>query len=145
MLVNPHKSEVGLVLDGEQYILRFSWDGLARLDDEFGSRYDRVITEAATAGNVRVLAKVLAVGLEPPLTPERIMELSPPVEEVSRSILTALSSAVWGKAGPPVSEEEDEKGAENPQIRKTWWQRLGDLLSGLVGRRANSGQQPHMS
>ena len=142
-MINYYRGAIEVDIDGPRQ-LRFGWDALARLSSELGQRYDQVILRAAESGDVDVLAKVLAIGLNDQLTPEQIKEISPPVDIVSRAILAALSLAVWGSIEPPEEEEQTEV-PQNRKVRRTLLQKLGGWLSGSGGRRATSGHQVHMS
>jgi len=101
---NPLKGEGAILLDGKSYPLRFTWSALAELQEKYPSGFNTARTD--------VLADLIAWGLRhvaPELTPEKIMDLSPPMIESIEAVNKALMIAYYGEKGPPKTEE-----GENP-------------------------------
>ena len=125
MIGNKYRGQVYVEIGGEQNELKFSWDVIAKLQSKFGLQYNKVLSEAIEQQDVKKLATIISIGTG--LSAKKIMDDSPPILQMAKSVLIAIDYAYYGPDGP--TEEED---SENPQ--KAWivtlWRRLTKPLFG---------------
>ena len=84
------------IINGKTYILRFTWEALAQVSEKYGDSPDLFSPE--------VVAYVGSVGMinrSPEMTPEKIMELSPPLIPFANDVQQALQWAYFGDEGVP--------------------------------------------
>ncbi|MBW2645089.1 MAG: hypothetical protein JRE23_02720 [Deltaproteobacteria bacterium] len=89
-------------IEGKPYRLRYTWAVLAEVNEKYGDSPDLFKPE--------VVAFVGAAGMRkkhPEMTPEKIMELSPPLIPFANDVQQALTWAYFGDKGMP--EDEDVK------------------------------------
>ena len=99
---NPLKGEGAILLDGKSYPLRFTWSALAELQEKYPSGFNTAHTD--------VLADMISWGVRhvaPELTPEKIMDLCPPLLPAIEAVNHALMLAYYGPDGPPKTEGEN--------------------------------------
>lgn len=111
-MIHPENGDVRVILGGEPCTIRFGWRAIRALKDEFGDRFDEKLAEASLDLDVQTLAKILVIGLEhhhpDQFSEERIMELSPPLVEITGAIHKAAKLAFYG----------DGEVTENPTLAK---------------------------
>lgn len=141
--MNPYRGETPLSFGGETYKIVFDWEAIALLQQEYGKKdFDSRVTQAWSMGDVHELAKILSIGLRkhhPDISPEMVMEASPPINVATEAVITGMHRAFNGLDPPSLQEEEQE----NPRNRRAklliWWGKLGDWLFGSASRRVTSG------
>lgn len=129
-MMNLYRGEIPLLIGDKEYVLRFTWDAIAKLRSEHGEDFDQRIIGAIDSKDVAFLAGVIAVaaGLEP----AEVMAGSPPLVTAGKAVVAALRHAYHGREGTPANPLEARQPA-------TWWSRLMRRLSGLVLIRKPSG------
>jgi len=93
--------EKELVINKKKYVVKFTWKALSVISEKYGDSPNILKPE--------VVADVASIGLidrYPEMTPEKIMELSPPLMPFANDIQTALKWAYFGNDNIP---ELDEK------------------------------------
>lgn len=127
--MNRITGEASIEIAGKTYPLRFDWNALARLDHEFPEGLD--LTDP------NVLARVVAIGIpDNQVTPEMVLEASPPVMKAIDAVTRAHNLAYFGAVQAPEPQKEDD--VRPPKARPE----SKTLISRLLGResgRANSG------
>lgn len=116
-MLNPHRGETDLAGVG---VLRYTWDGIARLKSELGDNFDERISDATVRIDVDVLAVAVAVGSGK--TPGEVMAISPAIVPTSRAVIAALNLAFHGTEGAPRAS-----AAANPTKAKSlaiWFAKL---------------------
>ena len=111
-------------INGQGYVMRFTWRALAEIEADYGDNPNLFKPE--------VLAKVTAAGLRekhPDMTAERIMELSPPLMPLCVAVREAIQWAYFGTETVPKTEARTE-------VKKN---RLADGLSRLIKRLLRRG------
>lgn len=111
---NPLRGEGSIVLEGKSFPLRYSWTALAELHAKFPNGF--------ALNNPAVLAEVLALGLrhaDPDMTPEKLMEMSPPLIDAIDAANRAIAAAYYGDKEPPENPENpplapSSTGSESP-------------------------------
>lgn len=91
-------------IDGKPYYLRFNWAALAEIAGKYG--------DSPNLFDVETVAFVGSAGLRerhPEMTPERIMELSPPLVPFANDVQQALQWAYFGNQGIPKSDDIKKK------------------------------------
>jgi hypothetical protein len=94
-------------IDGKPYYLRFTWAALAEIAGKYG--------DSPNLFEPETVAFVGSAGLRerhPEMTPERIMELSPPLIPFANDVQEALQWAYFGDQGIP--EGDDVKKKQTP-------------------------------
>lgn len=145
-MANRYRGQTSVEIAGKLCTVVFSWDGLAKLREAYGPRYEAEVTRICLDNDTNELARVLHIGLEahhPELTVEKIKEASPGVIDVSNAVVNALNAAYYGPKGPP---KEDVKDSENPPVSRMArrmseiiFNKLVTLRSKPASGRTNSG------
>lgn len=107
------------MINGERYTLRFTWKALAEIEGTHGDNPNLFKPE--------VVASVASAGMRerhPEMTPERIMELSPPLMPFARDVQTAIQWAYFGNEALPSM-------AGGEEVKKN---RLAGMWSRLIRR-----------
>jgi len=94
-------------IEGKPYYLRYTWAVLAEVNEKYG--------DSPNLFDPETVAFVGSAGLRkkhPEMTPEKIMELSPPLIPFANDVQQALQWAYFGDKGVP--EDEDVKKKQNP-------------------------------
>ncbi len=123
MMPNRYRGETLLEIGGQERVLRFTWDAIAKLRGAHGEDFDKLIIMAVDSKDVTFLAEVIAAatGMEP----AEVMAGSPPLVLAGRAIVEALRHSYHGQEGKPENPLEARRPA-------TWWKWLMRRLSGLV-------------
>jgi hypothetical protein len=90
-----------IVINNKEYRLRYSWAVLAEISEKYG--------DSPNLFDPETVAFVGAAGLRerhPEMTPEKIMEISPPLIPFANAVQKALEWAYFGGKGIP---DEDIK------------------------------------
>jgi len=91
-------------IDGKPYSLRYTWSVLAEVSEKYGDNPDLF--------NPETVAFVGSAGLRerhPEMTPEKIMELSPPLLPFANDVQQALQWAYFGDKGIPEDDGVKKK------------------------------------
>ncbi|MCK9351019.1 MAG: hypothetical protein M0P44_07355 [Clostridiales bacterium] len=100
---------------GKPYYLRFTWAALAEVAGKYG--------DAPNLFDPETVAFVASAGLRdkhPEMTPEKIMELSPPLVPFAQEVQQAIRWAYFGDKGIP----PDENGVKKKQTLTGWLMRI---------------------
>jgi hypothetical protein len=107
-MANHLAGKVEITLDGNTHTLRYDWNGIAELTRLYPDGYNLM--------DPQQLATIIAVGLKhemPDLTPQQIMDMSPPIIDTMEAVGSAINCAYFGTPKAPAPEEKAED--ENPQ------------------------------
>ena len=118
---NPHRAEVPIRLKGKDYLLRFTHDAIAKIEDELGLQATQFLTLSITFPKVSVYRKLLVLGLQHKWTKIQIADVAPDEDEetiqewqerVQKALNRAFSLAFTGKEPkePPTDGEPDGEG-----------------------------------
>lgn len=116
--MNPITGEYDITIVGKKYTLRYDWQALAEVEATHGQEPNLFSAE--------VVASVASSGLKrrhPEMTPEKIMELSPPLVPFATSVQTALQ---WAYFGDELLPEGDSK---KKAAKGGSWKRIRSLFS----------------
>ena len=117
--MNLITGEKKITINGSEYILRFTWKALAEMEKAHGDNPNLF--------NPEIIASVASSGMRskhPDMTPEKIMELSPPLMPFAKAVQEAIQWAYFGAEAIPKDTEDVKK---NPQ-RAGLWQRIKSLF-----------------
>jgi len=115
-------------IEGKSYYLRYTWAVLAEVAEKYG--------ETPNLFDPETVAFVGSAGLRkkhPEMTPEKIMEISPPLIPFANDVQQALQWAYFGDKGIP-----DDDGIKKKQTLTGWIRRIKVRLL-RVFHRSNSG------
>jgi len=105
------RGDVALAMNGKSYVLHYGWPQVEKLVDKFGQSFDSVIATASANYDLPVLAFTLSVGLEARndeiITPEQIMDISPPMIQTIKALNDSIMVAFYGQ--PEMPEELEKK------------------------------------
>ena len=101
---NPYRGEIEIQLNGEPAILVFDWRAVSLLQKEFGEEWFKVTEKMGS--DLELASRVVAIGLKkhmPAVTPERVMDASPPIVPVIRAVMEAITACMGTQieANPP--------------------------------------------
>ena len=106
-------------IDGKSYSLRYTWAALAEVAEKYGDSPNLFQPETvAFVGSVGMREKY------PEMTPEKLMELSPPLIPFANDVQQALSWAYFGDQGVP-----EDDGVKKKRTLIGWIKRLKRRLS----------------
>ena len=120
--MNRITGEKKVMIGGRGYVMRFTWRALAEIEAEYGDNPNLLKPE--------IVAAVASAGLRerhPEMTPDKIMELSPPLMPFARDVQTAIQWAYFGNEAIPGVTGDVKKN------------RLADMLSRLIKRLSRRG------
>jgi len=106
-------------INAGQYYLRYPWAVLAEVAEKYG--------DSPNLFEPETVAFVGSAGLRerhPEMTPEKIMELSPPLIPFANDVQMALQWAYFGDQGVP-----DDDGVKKKRTLIGWLKRIGRRLS----------------
>ena len=106
-------------IDGKSYFLRYTWAVLAEVAEKYG--------DSPNLFDPETVAFVGSAGLRerhPEITPEKIMELSPPLIPFANDVQQALQWAYFGDKGIP-----EDDGVKKKRTLIGWIKRLKRRLS----------------
>ena len=115
---NPKRAEVKVNLGEETTLLRYTWDGLAKLKEIFGDEIETGIQKACAEMDFDKLSEALKIGLEhdwPDVTIEEIKKMSPPIlgeDAFTVGIFKALNVTIFGQTEAPAFIKQAAKAAE---------------------------------
>jgi hypothetical protein len=121
--MNRITGEKKVIINGQGYVMRFTWRALAEIEAEYGDNPNLFSPD--------VLSRVAAAGLRdqhPDMTPEKIMDLSPPLMPFCAAVKEAIQWAYFGAEQIPQTGTGD--------VKKN---RLADMLSRLIKRLSRRG------
>ena len=106
-------------IDGKSYSLRYTWAVLAEVAEKYGDSPNLFQPETvAFVGSVGMREKY------PEMTPEKLMELSPPLIPFANDVQQALSWAYFGDQGVP-----EDDGVKKKRTLTGWIRHIGRRLS----------------
>ena len=114
-------------IDGKSYSLRYTWAVLAEVAEKYG--------DSPNLFDPETVAFVGSAGLRerhPEMTPEKIMELSPPLIPFANDVQQALQYSYFGDKGVP-----DDDGVKKKRILTGWLRRIKARLSRVFRRRSS--------
>ena len=121
--MNRITGEKKVIINGQGYVMRFTWRALAEIEAEYGDNPNLFSPD--------VLSRVAAAGLRdkyPDMTPEKIMDLSPPLMPFCVAVKEAIQWAYFGTEPIPQTSAGE--------VKKN---RLADMLSRLIKRLSRRG------
>jgi hypothetical protein len=127
--MNPVAGEKMIMINGSGCVMRFTWRALAEIEAMYGDNPNLF--------NAEILANVASAGLRdkhPDMTPERIMDLSPPLIPFAREVQEVMRWAYFGAESPPPGDEGVKKNHRQDGL----WPFLKRLY-GRAFRRKTSG------
>ena len=99
---NPVTGHKQVDIGGRTYTLRYPWKVLSAVSAAHGDNPDLF--------DIETVASVGAMGIDDPeMTPERIMEISPPLIPFAKAIQEALHWAYFGGGPAPVADKDEKK------------------------------------
>jgi len=110
-----------------QYYLRYPWAVLAEISSKYG--------ESPNLFEPETVAFVGSAGLRerhPEMTPEKLMELSPPLIPFANDVQMALQYSYFGDKGVP-----DDDGVKKKRTLIGWLRRIKMRLSRVFRRRSS--------
>jgi len=123
--MNPINGEKKVTINGQGYVMRFTWRALSEIEAKYGDNPNLF--------NAEVLAQVASAGLRdnhPEMTPEKIMDMSPPLMPFCVAVKEAIQWAYFGAEPIPKAEGQTDGVKKN---------RLADMLSRLIKRLSRQG------
>lgn len=119
--MNKITGEKTIEIDGNKYVLRYTWRALAEVESQHG--------ESPNLFNAETLAAVAAAGFRehhPELTAERIMGLSPPLVPLATAVQEAIQWAYFGGGALPEAGQDVKKNRPTAGL----WKRFVSLFGG---------------
>lgn len=116
--MNKITGENETTIKGKSYSLRFTWKALSEVEQIHGDNPNLFKPE--------IIASVASIAMRekhPEMTPEIIMELSPPLMPFVKVVQDAIQWAYFGVEGIP----EDAGSVKKNLKRGGLWQRIGSL------------------
>jgi hypothetical protein len=102
--MNKITGEKIITINGQDYVLRFTWKALAEVGTKYG--------DTPNLFNAEIVANVAAAGLRErhqEMTAEKIMELSPPLVPFARDVQMALQWGYFGADSVPKTDADNVK------------------------------------
>jgi hypothetical protein len=96
--------EKELKIAGKKYILRFTWKALSEISEKYG--------DSPNIFKPEVVSDIASMGLidkYPDMTPDKIMEISPPLIPFANEIQQAMTWAYFGDKDIPKIEIDEKK------------------------------------
>lgn len=93
--MDPVTGEQVVDIDGQKYTMRFTWKVLSEIEHKYGdspNMFDPEIIATIASGGLRAR--------HPELTPDRVMELSPPLVPFANAVQEAIQWAYFGPTKP---------------------------------------------
>lgn len=109
---NPVRGIVNIEIEGETYEMRLTWHGVAQVRHIYPDGYN-----LADPNHLAVIMSIAMGHKHPDMSPDRIMDLSPPLETAISAVSTMIDYAWWGKKGEAEDKVKEEESAENPPTR----------------------------
>lgn len=113
--MNPVTGEKIIAINGQDYTLRFTWRALSEIETKHG--------ESPNLFNPEVVAHVASCGMRdrhPEMTPDRIMDLSPPLAPFVRDVQQAMQWAYFGPEALPKEQTGEAKGVKKNNPHGLW-------------------------
>lgn len=113
---NPTKGTVVITIDDRDYTMRLNWHGIAQIRRSYPEGYNLTDPE-----HLSVIMAVAMAEKHPEMTPDVIMDLSPPLEKAIDAVTDLINFSWWGAKTPPERKEKEEAAseeAENPRKKK---------------------------
>lgn len=107
------------VIDGTSYYLRFTWSALAEVAERYGDNPNLFDPET-----VAFVGSAGLRGQHPDMTPEMLMELSPPLIPFATDVQQALQWAYFGSDKVPDGDGDVKK----KRILTGWIKHIGRRL-----------------
>lgn len=103
---NHHTGTRPIEIGGKSYPLQFTWAAVAALQSELGQDYDQELANAVDTFDTAKLAKIISIGINDELTAAQIMAASPPLVEICRGVMEAITMAYYG---PGLKEQKKKR------------------------------------
>ena len=110
---NETKGIVHLRIGDKTYEMRLNWHGIAQVRRAYPDGYNLTDPE-----HLAVIMAVAMAAKHPEMTPDAIMDLSPPLERAIDAVTDLINYSWWGAKTPPERKEEADKAEENPRKKK---------------------------
>lgn len=110
---NPIRGTVQLDIEGTTYTMRLNWHGVAQIRRAYPDGYNLADPE-----HLSVIMSIAMAEKHPDMTPDRIMDLSPPLETAIEAVSDLVNYSWWGQKTAPERKEEEGKSDENPRKKK---------------------------
>ena len=123
--MNRITGEKNVIINGQGYVMRFTWRALAEIEAKYGDNPNLFSAD--------VLSHVGSAGLRdshPEMTPEKIMDMSPPLMPFCVAVKEAIQWAYFGAEQIPRAESPADSVKKN---------RLAGMLSRLIKRLSRQG------
>jgi hypothetical protein len=98
---NPYRGEIEIQFNGYPAILVFDWHAISVMQKEFGEEWFKVTEKMGS--DLDLASRVVAIGLRkhmPTVTPEMVMDASPPIVPVIRAVMEAITACMGTKVEP---------------------------------------------
>ena len=125
---SPVQGQVQVEMSGSTYTLVYRWEAIDKLSQALPDEFD--------LSDLNTLGLVAAIGFaefHPDLTPERIWELSPPINVLIGAVQQAQRYAYMGAEKPPAAEKK------KPHPKVAGWLRRFASAFGWGSDRVTSG------
>jgi hypothetical protein len=100
-MTNPTRGTVTHEIDGIPYTMRLDWNAVAEIREKFPDGYN-----LTNPSHLSVVMAVAMAGRHPDMTPERIMEMSPPLAPAIEAVTDAINYCWFGAKDPPAKVED---------------------------------------
>ena len=113
---NPTKGVTVITIDDQNYTMRLNWHGIAQIRRAYPEGYNLTDPE-----HLSVIMAVAMAEKHPEMTPDVIMDLSPPLEMAIDAVTDMINFSWWGSKTPPERKDEKEAApeeAENPRKKR---------------------------
>ena len=104
-MMNRMNGEQPVMIGGREYMLRFTWDVLARIKAEFGDGYEQRIFTAVNEHDLDQIAVIVSLASNGAITVEDVRASSPPIIQTVEAIMSALKYAFNGEEGPSAKKK----------------------------------------
>lgn len=149
---NAFEAAVPLQLGERTVTLRLDWRTSAALIEEIGPNWGAKLRSACmlveqSPDSIDQVAKIISILCrreDPDVTPEMVMDASPPLVPVADALGAVHRLFYWGHPGLQEDEDETEEEAkgDRPLATRTSWSRFGGQVLERVFRRGSSGSFP---
>lgn len=110
---NPEAGVVNFRIGDETFTMRLNWHGIAQIRRAYPEGYNLADPE-----HLAVIMSIAMSTKHPDMTPDRIMDLSPPLEKAIESVSDMINFSWWGQKTPPERKEEEVKAEQNPRKKR---------------------------
>lgn len=101
LAAKAHKGEVGLEIGGKPYVLSFTYGQQEDLQAETGKSYDKYLSDAAEAEDVRAISLLLEFATNGAIGRNEIFAISPPIAVVVAALRNLRLMVYYGALEVP--------------------------------------------